>query len=91
LKQKIDGSSAATFSFLLAIPTIAGAFILNIESIQLLDPTLTKIYMAGALSAFTAGYISLRGMMWIVNKTRLADFAWYSWGLGIALLILAAI
>lgn len=88
-KLGLQPDRAARFSFLLAIPTIAGAFVLNISELSLLDPANTSLYIVGFIAAFISGYASLGFLMWIVKKAKLHNFAYYSWAAGFLILLLA--
>lgn len=85
LTQKLDRQTAFTFSFLLSLPAIAGATLL-----QVLDVVETgslslgwPILVVGGLAAFISGYASLWVFKKIVTNARLEVFGWYCLGLGL--------
>lgn len=77
---------AATFSFLLAIPAIAGGALL--EGIKLIrhgpSPTPVSFLAIGATVAFLVGLIALWWLIRWLDQGRLVRFAWYLIPLGIA-------
>ncbi len=88
----LSRQSAATFSFLLAIPAIAGAGVLELKDLlsgeqQTGPPTADPIHMAiGAFVAFVVGIASLWILVKILERGRLTWFAYYCIALGIGVL-----
>ena len=96
LKQQ----SAATFSFLLAIPVILGATVLEVkdiyekwsESQSLETPaaiTETPIYLlvAGAVISFFVGLVALRWLVTWIEKGKLHWFAYWVIPLGFLIVV----
>lgn len=85
----IGGHEAARFSFLLSIPAILGATIL--EGISLFtrtpDSQAILLLITGAAVSFIAGYISMKFLLRVVKKGKLYWFAPYCLILGILGLI----
>lgn len=77
---------AARFSFLLSIPAICGATLLEMKDITSLDTNLTPL-LIGALASAIVGYFALRFLIQLVQKGRLAWFAIYLWTIAAALLL----
>lgn len=77
---------AARFSFLLSIPVIAGAVILNIDDIWK-SPELAMI-MAGFVGAAFSGYFAIWGLLKFVQSHRFTPFVLYRLALGTAILSL---
>lgn len=78
--------SAATFSFLIAIPVIAGATAIEIVSLAT-DVTLqTPIshLIVGAIVAFVVGLFSLAILIRVLQQGKLHRFAWWCIPLGAA-------
>jgi undecaprenyl-diphosphatase len=72
---------AARFSFLLSIPAILGAVLLqtrDLESGAHLDWTSLGI---GAGVAAIVGYVALKLLIKLVNSGDFSKFAWYCWGM----------
>lgn len=84
----LDRAAAGEYSFIVSIPAILGAFVLELKD---LDKVGTSIGAApvitGCAAAFAWGYISLTVLMKIIKKGRLEWFAAYLIPLGIAGLI----
>jgi undecaprenyl-diphosphatase len=77
----LRGREAARFSFLLSIPAVAGALLL--ESGVLFDGGLPLPYMAGALSAALVGWAAIAFLMKLLDRENLAPFGIYCIALGI--------
>ena len=80
---------AARFSFLLSIPAIAGAFLLEFSDIA---HVLNKQGVLEALfvfvSAFAVGYVAIAALLKVVGRGKLHLFGFYCLAIGIATLIL---
>ena len=85
----LSRSSAATFSFLMAIPAIAGAGVLEILK-QMLKPSGPPLPLAHALIgggvAFVVGLVALWWLHLWLQRGRLHWFAWYCMALGACVL-----
>lgn len=84
LFRKIDKATAAYFSFLLSIPSIAGAVVLQGKKLaeggsEMLP--LSALLIGTVLSA-GFGYIAVKWMISVLQKGSLKSFAVYVWGLG---------
>lgn len=80
--------ASATFAFLLAIPAIAGAGLL--EALEMLDgesTTSAGVLAAGFGMSAVVGLASLAVLIRFVKRGRLAVFAWYLVPLGIAVIV----
>jgi undecaprenyl-diphosphatase len=76
----LSGKEAARFSFLLSIPAISGALIL--ESGVLAETGLPLSYLAGALSAALVGWASIALLMKLLDRENLLPFAVYCLAIG---------
>ena len=74
---------AARFSFLLSVPAILGAMVLQAKDGLPLDSIAWAPLATGFVAAVIAGYFSLVLLVAIVNKGRLHQFTWYLWPVGI--------
>jgi undecaprenyl-diphosphatase len=82
-----DKEFAAKFSFLLSIPAILGATIVQIKDIGTgLDSNLLP-YIFGFLVAFISGYLAISLLLKIIKEKSLDVFAYYCWIVGICILI----
>ena len=83
--------AAAEFSFLLAIPIMAAATALGLTSnLDLLRVSDAPIFIAGFVTAFVAGLISIRLLLRFVTRHDFRSFAIYRIALGAILLALIA-
>lgn len=85
----ITGEEAARFSFLLAIPVIAGATLLQVIDILefgLKDMSLT-VAGAGIISSFLTGIFAIRLLMGIMKRGKLHYFSWYCITLGVVTIL----
>ena len=89
LFQGIDRKVAAKFSFLLSIPAIMGAVVL--QGADLMKGTPEAIGLLplalGTLTAAVTGYIAVKWMIQIIQRGSLKGFAIYVWVLGSAALL----
>jgi undecaprenyl-diphosphatase len=81
----LSGREAARFSFLLSIPAIGGALML--EGGVLAGTGLPMPYVAGALSAALVGWASIAFLMKLLNRENLLPFAVYCAVVGILSLV----
>jgi undecaprenyl-diphosphatase len=79
---------AARFSFLLSVPAILGAHLLQAyearESLTTLD---MGPFLIGGVFALITGYVALRLLLRVVDGGRLFRFAYYCWALGVSILL----
>ena len=79
----LDKEFAAKFSFILSIPAIFGAFILQLKDIGTsLDANFLPVIL-GFIAAFIAGYAAIRWMIELIQKKNLDIFSYYCWIVGI--------
>ena len=84
----IERETAARFSFLLSIPAIAGAVVLKIAELEQIPSGELFALGAGFLSAAVTGFLALKLLFVMINRTGLGVFAYYCWFAGAATLIL---
>ncbi len=89
LAAGLKREEAGEFSFLLAIPAILGAFLLELKDLGALKQTVEPLPLAVAtLVAFVSGLAALTFLLRIVRKGKLAWFAVYLVLVGLAGLFL---
>lgn len=89
LAAGLDRDTAGEFAFLLAIPAIAGALLLELKDLADLGATVAPAPLViGFLAAFVSGIAALSLLMPLVRKGRLAWFAAYLIPAGLAGLFL---
>ena len=77
---------AAKFSFLLSIPAIVGALL--IESLNGSESTFNATEFAlGFAVAAVSGYLALSLLVFIIKKNSFSKFAYYCWAVGIAAIV----
>lgn len=77
---------AALFSFMLAIPAILGAGILQIKDIQSFSVAQIQVMGAGLLISYLSGLLGLYAVLHLVKNGRLELFTAYLWILGVAVI-----
>jgi len=86
--RKIKGEAAARFSFLLSIPAILGATVLEMKYIESVSPGEMIVYAAGMTSAAITGFLALRLLFFIINKRELRFFSYYCWIVAVTTLLI---
>jgi undecaprenyl-diphosphatase len=82
----IDRDVAGRYSFLLSIPAILGALVLQIDAgITRSIPTVS--ILIGTAAAAGVGWVALKLLLKMVKKGRLHRFAPYCWAVGAAVLV----
>lgn len=87
---KLEKSTAVRFSFLLSIPAILGALLLDLKD-MLSAQTQTLSFMpvaVGMITAAVSGYFSIRFLLRLVEKSKLSYFSYYCIAAGIFAIIL---
>jgi undecaprenyl-diphosphatase len=75
----LDRADAARYSFLLAIPAILGAGLLDLRHVSSLPSDVVLGYLAGALAAFLSGLAVIGWLIGLVKRGRLVYFTIYCW------------
>jgi len=80
----MDRNKAGEYSFLLSIPAVVGALILELKDLGELSQVLApSIVIAGVIAAMTIGFFSLILLMRLIKQGRLYLFAFYLIPLGL--------
>ena len=89
----LDRSFAVKFSFLISIPAILGANILQLVDAvkEGIDTSLLPAYLIGMLVAMVSGYLAISLVNYISKKGKFGYFAYYCWFAGIVTLILSIV
>lgn len=80
--RKINRPAAARFSFLLSLPAVFGAVLLESGYLREISYQEMWLYFAGFFCAALAGFLSLKLFFLIIRQARLKFFAYYCWILG---------
>jgi undecaprenyl-diphosphatase len=84
----LDREPSGRFSFLLSIPAILGATLLEFGKVSL-ESSLWTI-LIGTATAFGMGILSLTFLMKIIKIGRFFNFSYYCWGMGLIMITLCA-
>ena len=86
----LSRTAAARFSFLLSIPTIAGAALLTgLDLGQRPEPVDWPTLTIGALLAATSAYLCINTFVRLVERTGMMPYVYYRLVLGLVLLVIA--
>ncbi len=95
LSRKITREEAAKFSFLLSIPAISGALVLEILKLYIRKETsidlALDVILFGFFSSMLSGYLAINFMLFIIKKAKLKYFAYYVFILGFFVILDQAI
>ena len=94
----LERETAARFSFLLSVPAVLGAGVLDLAgglggaaagavTAATLPPD-PRLLVAAAVTAAASGYVAVRLVLASLRAGRLGWFALYCWALGVAALLL---
>lgn len=86
----LDRRAAAEFSFFLAMPTMAAAFVHDLMRLQAQTVTAERLAVIGVgfVAAFFAALVVVKPFLDFVSRAGFAPFAWYRIGMGALLLVL---
>ena len=83
----LDKEFAAKFSFILSIPAILGAFLLQAKDIgSAMDANFLPVIL-GFVASIVAGYVAIKWMLDLIQNKSLDIFAYYCWLMGIIVFI----
>lgn len=83
---------AVRFAFLLSIPAVLGANILQIKDVVAaggIDVKLLPAYLLGVIVAAVSGYFSIRLVRMVADKGKFGAFAYYCWAAGALTVLLS--
>lgn len=80
----LDREFAVKFSFLMSLPAIGGATLLQIKDINsnLMNSTLVTSYILGMVASAIVGYICIKTLLKIIKDNKFHYFAYYCWAAG---------
>ena len=91
LVMGLERTTAAEFSFFLAMPTMAAAFVHDlIDARHSLTGARVEVIAVGFVMAFLASLVVVRPFLRFVGRSGFAPFAWYRIAAGAILLALIA-
>jgi undecaprenyl-diphosphatase len=89
--RKVEKSKAAEFSFLLSLPAVLGASLLELKDVLSHNSASQdlRIYAIGAVTAFVVGYLSIKFLLNVIKKGKFQYFGYYCFAVGLLFLIFA--
>ncbi|MGH7893151.1 MAG: undecaprenyl-diphosphate phosphatase, partial [Candidatus Binatia bacterium] len=87
LFRRLRTDVAARYSFLLGIPAIAGAELGEAKALLALGPGARTPLAVGIVVSGVTGFAAIWGLLRIVQARRLHYFAYYTWALGVLVLV----
>ena len=89
LFRGFDRKFAVRFSFLMSLPAVLGANVLEIgEAVaQKVDPGMLPVYLLGVAVSAAVGYFAIRLVNMLSDKGKFGMFAYYCWVVGLGSLI----
>jgi len=85
----LERELAARFSFLLSIPAILGAALVQAKDISSVLDISTAATIAGFIAAAITGYLAIKIVLKLISERDLLIFAYYCWIVGALALILS--
>lgn len=82
----INREKAANFSFLMVLPVLAGAMLLEVKEVMEVGIESAAVInlTAGYLTSFVAGYFALKYLIILLKREKFHYFAYYCWLVGFA-------
>ncbi len=87
----VERELAARYSFLLSIPAILGAALVQAKDIGSLMDIGSVAAIAGFIAAIISGYLAVKFMLKLIKERNLLPFAYYCWIIGPLAIILGYI
>jgi len=80
-----DREFAVRFSFLMSLPAVLGATLLELkDAVEVgIDPKQLPMVAVGMLAAAVVGYFAIRLVNVLAKKGKFGAFAWYCWAVGL--------
>ncbi|MEL7670665.1 undecaprenyl-diphosphatase UppP [Methanobacterium sp.] len=87
----VERELAARYSFLLSIPAILGAALVQAKDISSIMDISSAAAIAGFIAAIISGYLAVKFMLKLIKERNLLPFAYYCWIVGPLAIILSYI
>lgn len=87
---KIPRTHIVLFSFILGIPTILGASVVELRSLPSISISQWGLIFAGAITAFIVALVTMKFIINFLTKKPLSWFGWYRIVIGILVLLFVA-
>ncbi|MEX0648210.1 MAG: undecaprenyl-diphosphate phosphatase [Balneolaceae bacterium] len=81
----VNRVKVANFSFLMVLPVLAGAMLLEVNEIMEngIETAAVVSLFAGFLASFISGYVSLTYLIILLKREKFHYFSYYCWALGV--------
>lgn len=86
----VAGREAAAFSFLMAIPAIAGAALMQVPELRASGVPVLHL-VAGSVAAAVTGVLAIQSFVTLLQKQAFHRFSYYLWPLGVGFLAYLAL
>jgi len=86
LLRKVDKATAFKYSFLLSVPAVLGATIMESKDLTAANVNMVPLFL-GAIISMIVGYASLKLLQKIVMNEKIHLFAYYCWAVGLAIIL----
>lgn len=86
--RQFSGANAARFSFILSVPAVLGATILEARKIASVTSQELLVYLSGMVAAAVVGYFAIGLLIRLLKARRLAIFSYYCFAAGAITLVL---
>jgi len=86
LLRRVDKATAFKYSFLLSVPTVIGATVMESKELAVANVDMTPLFL-GAIISMIVGYASLKLLQKIVMNEKFHLFAYYCWTVGLAIIL----
>ena len=80
---RMPGDRAAEFSFLMSIPAIVGAAVLELRDFSAVTNGAAAPLVAGFVGALISGVAAILGLVWLVRRQAFYAFSYYVWAMGL--------
>ncbi len=86
LYSGVSRMNVANFSFLMVLPVLAGAMLLEAGELaeRGIEPAETFSLIAGFLASFISGFFALKYLIILLKRDKFHYFAYYCWAVGLA-------
>lgn len=84
---KLDRKLAAKFSFLLSIPAIGGAAVLQYKNLAYLSANYIVPVVIGTVVSAIVGYVCVKWIISIMRGNKFSLFAYYCWAVGLGVIV----
>ena len=93
LLRGYDRTFAVRFSFLMSLPAVLGATILELkDALEVgIDPALMPMILLGMAISAVVGFFAIRLVNLLANKGKFGKFSYYCWAVGLGALIAGAV